>query len=149
MPKLEPEDLTCVDNLNLGSYWRKLVGTYFTLLRQRELMPVRKTFNNRQEEIEAYKTPPESTIVKYRIMTEKPEGDWDLDKFGEFPKGGLLCAYIRLPSSMRAMELEANDRMVMLCFAKEPNKKLHLPEKIQHLWGWYCAATKGEDICNR
>ena len=149
LPTLEPDDMKAVDNLNLGNYWSKLVGMYFTLLRQRELLPTRDQFQSREEEIQAYKTPPETTIVKFRVMKEEPTGEWDTSKFGEFPKDGLLCAYIRLCSTNRSMDLPANDRQVMLCFAKEPNKKLHLPEKLKNLWGWYCASTIGADVCNR
>ena len=82
LPEIKPEDLKALDNLNLGNYWAKQAGMYFTLLRQKELLSTRAQFATKEEELEAYRQPPSSTIVKFRVMTQEPKY-WSRSKYGE------------------------------------------------------------------
>ena len=94
IPTIGEEDLKAIFDLNIGSYWQKRVGQYFLLLRQYELKDKKEEFKSMEEEIEAYKGAPESTVIRFRVLREEPK-NWSSQKFGDFPLGGLLIAYCR------------------------------------------------------
>jgi len=91
IPKIEPEDLKAIDNLNIGSYWRKIVGRYFVLLKHREHELEKKEFANREAQIAELKKCPEKSIVKFKVLESEPE-EWRPDWYGPFPTEGIILA---------------------------------------------------------